>query len=90
MRIDLQLAGYDASATKTDSVRQPTADRNNSTGRSREIQDSFIATAASNSIADDPIRNDRITELRAQIQAGTYRLDPAQIADSMVASMFHR
>jgi len=90
MRIDLNSSTPNSAPQIEKATSSHSARTTNSTGSSTsEFSESDLSTGRLTAAAlDSPeLRMDRVQALKSQIDAGTYQVSPAQVADSMMEQM---
>lgn len=73
----------------TQSASSPVSSTYSYIGSLEDTQDTASISAAPGQLSGDlPIRQDRVDSLRAQIEAGTYTVDPHAVATAMFQNLF--
>ncbi len=82
------LSNSPSSTAKTGSAKSPVASTYSSIG-ALDTQDTASISAAPGQLSGDlPIRQDRVDALRAQVESGTYTVDPHAVAAAMFQNLF--
>jgi len=77
------------SNSKTGSTQSPASSTYSSIGALADTQDTASISAAPGQLSGDlPIRQDRVDALRAQLDSGTYTVDPRAVATAMFQNLF--
>jgi flagellar biosynthesis anti-sigma factor FlgM len=82
------LSNSPASTTKTGSGQNATSTYS-SIGALADTQDTASISSAPGQLTGDlPIRQDRVDALRAQVESGTYTVNPHAVANAMFQNLF--
>jgi flagellar biosynthesis anti-sigma factor FlgM len=78
-----------SSTSKAGNAQSPASSTYSSIGALEDIQDTASISAAPGQLSGDlPIRQDRVDALRAQVESGTYTVDPRAVATAMFQNLF--
>jgi len=74
-------------ATNEKSVRRPDLDRAQAAFVGDEATLSQVGTKASDASGEDGVRADKVAAAQQALEAGTYRVDSAKVAEKLIESM---
>jgi flagellar biosynthesis anti-sigma factor FlgM len=84
-----QLSNSSPSTSKTGNAQSPVTSTYSHIGALDDTQDTASISAAPSQLSGDlPIRQDRVDALRAQIDSGTYTINPRAVATAMFQNLF--